>query len=145
MFTKPTAIKLKYLFYLYIFAYIVLLIILPSICLYASNMEDALRPRVNVPPVFSTSLRLKTTLTYRNILCQCLFGNSNDNVPHIVVVFIWYLLFSGDISCVTSVSCMPQVYVTLRNFRQGEGESWNSYSWHKTTFESYVSEIREKV
>lgn len=46
------------------------------------------RPRiVNVPPGFLLA-QLETAPTHRNILCQCPFGNGNDNVPHIVVVFI---------------------------------------------------------
>lgn len=70
------------------------------------SAKGASWPRVvNVSPVFLRA-QLETSSTYRNILCQCPFGNGNDNAPHIVVVFIWYLLSSRDISRAVHICLM---------------------------------------
>lgn len=95
-----------------------------SVCMQATFAKDASRPRVNVPPVFLRERGWKhpqhIAISFANVLSEMTTTTCRTSSS-----------YSFDICCsrgisvapLTSVSSMPQVYVTLRNFRQGERES----------------------
>lgn len=97
------------------------------ICMRVTFAKGASRPRVNVPPVFLRKYGWKhpqhIAISFANVLSEMATTTCRTSSS-----------YSFDICCsrgisvapLTSVSCMPQVYVTLRNFRQGERESWSS-------------------